>query len=155
MGIAFVDRWRARHGGAAVAPAARAAGASDAAGAAGGTGEGIGGLLAECELLREQAGLAGVVLDDTPASLSALDQLLPRWRDDPEASDWLGNDAGLYLGTVIVRTVPGAAWRVWPDGRPTVLLPAGRELDVVRMGHSWATDGYPELAVACAEAEED
>lgn len=115
----------------------------------------MGGLLAECQLLREQADEAGAVLDDSPASLTALDQLLPRWRDDPEASDWLGNDAGLYLGTVVVRTVPGARWRIWPDGRPVVLLPTGRELDVVRMGHGWATEGFPELAVAYAEVAGD
>ncbi|MFJ6215297.1 DUF6278 family protein [Streptomyces sp. NPDC092296] len=144
MGIVFMDRWRARREGIAGAQP------DDA-----GTGEGIGELLAECELLRGQADEAGVALDDTPASLAALDQLLPRWRDDPDASEWLGNDAGLYLGTVIVRTVPGAAWRVWPGGRPTLLLPGGRELDVVGLGHSWATDGTPELAVAYAEAEED
>ncbi|AXI77634.1 DUF6278 family protein [Peterkaempfera bronchialis] len=144
MGIAFMDRWRARH----EETIGAGPDGTDA-------GEGIGGLLAECELLREQADEAGVVLDDSRASLAALDQLLPRWRDDPEASEWLGNDAGLYLGTVIVRTVPGAVWRIWPDGRPVVLLRAGRELDVVRMGHGWATDGYPELAAVYAEVEED
>lgn len=69
--------------------------------------EGIAELLSECELLRSQASREGVQLDDTAASLEALDQLVPRWRDDAEVLPWLGNDAGLYLGTVIVRTVPG------------------------------------------------
>lgn len=119
------------------------------------TEQGIGELLAECELLREQADEAGVVLDDSPASLAALDQMQPRWRDDPEASEWLGNDAGLYLGTVILRTVPGAAWRIWPGGHPVVVLPGGRELDVVQMGHGWAADGYPELSAAYAEVRSD
>ena len=79
-------------------------------------------LLSECELLRARVAQAGLELDDSPGSLSALDQLQPRWRDDPEELPWLGNDAGLYLGTVIVRTVPGAAWHIWPGGHPVVRL---------------------------------
>ena len=74
---------------------------------------------------------AGVELDDSAASLEALDQLVPRWRDDEESLPWLGNDAGLYLGTVIVRTVPGAVWEIWPNGQPVVRLTSGREIDVV------------------------
>ncbi|MEU2898621.1 DUF6278 family protein [Streptomyces sp. NPDC006967] len=116
--------------------------------------EGIAELLAECELLRSQAYRAGVRLDDTPASLEALDQLVPGWRDDEEASDWLGNDAGLYLGTVIVRTVPGAAWEIRSDGQPVVRLVSGREFDVVDSGHEWAASGAPELSQLYAEVAE-
>ncbi|MFC8369011.1 MULTISPECIES: DUF6278 family protein [unclassified Streptomyces] len=116
--------------------------------------EGIAELLAECELLRSQAGRAGVRLDDSPASLEALDQLVPRWRDDEETSNWLGNDAGLYLGTVIVRTVPGAAWEIRADGQPVVRLTSGREFDVVDAGHEWAASGVPELSQLYAEVAE-
>ena len=84
--------------------------------------EGVAELLSECELLRSQAEEAGVRLDDTAGSLEALDQLLPRWRDDEETLIWLGNDAGLYLGTVVVRTVEGAEWTFWPGGEPVVRL---------------------------------
>ncbi|MEV7990511.1 DUF6278 family protein [Streptomyces sp. NPDC086077] len=116
--------------------------------------EGIAELLAECELLRSQAGRVGVQLDDTVESLEALDQLLPRWRDDEEILPWLGNDAGLYLGTVIVRTVPGAAWEIWPDGQPVVRLESGREFDVVTAGQEWAASGAPELSQLYAEVAE-
>ncbi|GEC03431.1 hypothetical protein SSP24_10860 [Streptomyces spinoverrucosus] len=116
--------------------------------------EGIAELLAECELLRSQAGRAGVQLDDSVDSLEALDQLLPRWRDDEEILPWLGNDAGLYLGTVIVRTVPGAAWEIWPDGQPVVRLASGREFDVVASGQEWAASGVPELSQLYAEVAE-
>ena len=92
--------------------------------------DGVAQLLSECELLRAQAGARGVELDDTAASLEALDQMPPRWRDDPEVLPWLGNDAGLYLGTVIVRTVPGASWHVWPGGHPVVRLASGREVSI-------------------------
>ncbi|WP_128434153.1 DUF6278 family protein [Streptomyces cyaneus] len=116
--------------------------------------EGIAELLAECELLRSHASRAGVQLDDTAASLEAVDQLVPRWRDDEEVLPWLGNDAGLYLGTVIVRTVPGAAWKIRPDGQPVVRLASGREFDVVASGQEWAASGVPELSQLYAEVAE-
>ncbi|MEU3049577.1 MULTISPECIES: DUF6278 family protein [unclassified Streptomyces] len=111
-------------------------------------------LLSECELLRARAAQAGIELDDSPASLTALDQVPPRWRDDPEELPWLGNDAGLYLGTVIVRTVPGAYWHIWPGGQPVVRLASGREIRVVDSGLDWAVTGAPELSQVYAEAAE-
>lgn len=116
--------------------------------------EGIAELLAECELLRYQAHRDGVQLDDTVASLEALDQLVPRWRDDAEVLEWLGNDAGLYLGTVIVRTVAGARWEIRADGQPVIRLASGREFDVVADGHEWAASGVPELSQLYAEVAE-
>ncbi|MFI6931188.1 DUF6278 family protein [Streptomyces sp. NPDC050287] len=116
--------------------------------------EGIAELLSECELLRSQASREGVRLDDTAASLEALDQLVPRWRDDEEVLPWLGNDAGLYLGTVVVRTVPGAAWDLRPDGQPVIRLASGREFDVVASGHEWASSGVPELSQLYGEVAE-
>ncbi|MFE0253907.1 DUF6278 family protein [Streptomyces sp. NPDC059010] len=116
--------------------------------------EGIAELLSECELLRSHASRAGIRLDDSAASLEALDQLLPRWRDDEEVLPWLGTDAGLYLGTVIVRTVPGAVWGLWPDGQPVVRLASGREFDVVTSGREWAANGVPELSQLYAEVAE-
>jgi hypothetical protein len=146
MGISFVDRWKKRHGmpsrGVTVPPTLVD------------NREGIAELLSECELLRAQAEASGVRLDDSAASLEALDQLTPQWRDDPERMTWLGNDAGLYLGTVILHTVPGSSWHVWPGGRPVIRLASGREIDVVTAGHDWAEGGTPELAQAHAEAAE-
>lgn len=145
MEIPFLDKWRKRRGsadGVAVFPE----GDDGPAGYAE--------LLAECELLRSLAQREGVPLDDTAASLEALDQLVPRWRDDEELLPWLGNDAGLYLGTVVVRTVPGAAWRILSDGRPVVRLASGREIDVVSDGQAWAASGVPELSQVYAEVAE-
>ncbi|MFF3314363.1 DUF6278 family protein [Streptomyces sp. NPDC003035] len=144
MNIPFLDNWRKR----------LEADRSPLAAAFDRDPEGVGELLAECELLRARAQDAGVRLDDTPRSLVAIDQLPPRWRDDPEELPWLGNDAGLYLGTVIVRTVPGAVWQVWPGGRPVVRLASGREIDVVAAGLDWAVSGSPELSQVYAEAAE-
>ncbi|WP_221361691.1 DUF6278 family protein [Streptomyces beigongshangae] len=145
MNIPFLGNWRKKRD---------PAGGAEAFPEGGNDHEGVAGLLSECELLRSQAHRAGIELDDTVASLEALDQLLPRWRDDEESLTWLGNDAGLYLGTVIVRTVPGAVWEVWRDGRPVVRLASGREIDVVVSGHEWAASGVPELSQLYAEVAE-
>ncbi|PGH47865.1 DUF6278 family protein [Streptomyces sp. Ru87] len=166
MNIPFLGNWRKRNDGdrpVAVrdvsedVPAGRDGADRRAEEPAHGTGGGTAGdagvaeLLAECELLRARAEDAGIELDDTPESLEALDQLLPRWRDDPEELPWLGNDAGLYLGTVVVRTVPGASWHIWPGGGPVVRLVSGRELNVVETGLDWAVTGAPELSQVYAE----
>ncbi|MFK8850160.1 DUF6278 family protein [Streptomyces sp. Ac-502] len=139
MNMSFLDKWRKR-------PEVGPAVVDDPEGAAM--------LLAECELLRAQAQTEGVELDDSVRSLEALDQLRPAWRDDPEVVTWLGNDAGCYLGTVLVRTVPGAAWKVWPGGEPVVRLASGREVDVVAAGREWAANGAPELCQLYAEVAE-
>jgi hypothetical protein len=145
MNIPFLGNWRKRHGSAS-GTALMSAQEEDP--------EGVAQLLSECELLRARAASAGIVLDDSATSLEALDQLLPRWRDDPDELPWLGNDAGLYLGTVIIRTVPDAVWQVWPNGRPVVRLGSGREIDVVEAGHEWAAVGAPELSQLYAEVAE-
>ena len=145
MNIPFLGNWRKKHG-LARGVAVFSEGEHDP--------EAVAGLLSECELLRSQAGREGVELDDSAASLEALDQLVPRWRDDEEILPWLGNDAGLYLGTVIVRTVPGALWEIWPNGQPVVRLVTGREIEVVATGHEWAATGAPELSQVYAEAAE-
>ncbi|MBW1600596.1 hypothetical protein JJV70_00445 [Streptomyces sp. JJ66] len=145
MNLSFLDNWRKRHG-MARGVAVVSHGEQDP--------EGVAQLLSECELLRTQAADLGVRLDDTAASLEALDQLLPRWRDDPETLSWLGNDAGLYLGTVLVRTVPGVRWVLWPNGHPVVRLASGREIEVVEAGQAWACGGTPELYQCYAEAAE-
>ena len=140
MNIPFLDNWRKRHGGDRGAVAARPSAA---------TAEGVAELLSECELLRVRAGQGGLELDDSPASLGQLDQLPPRWREDPEELPWLGNDAGLYLGTVIVRTVPGAAWQVWPErtSRGAARLGPGDPCGAggPRVGGQWRARAVPGL----------
>ncbi|MBQ0987918.1 hypothetical protein KBZ10_26050 [Streptomyces sp. F63] len=149
MEIPFLGTWRKRRG------AGHGVGLRSPAGELWGEeGEGPAELLAECELLRARAEMSGIELDGSPASLAALDQMLPRRRDDPEELARLGNDAGLYLGTVVVRTVPGARWQLWPGVGPMVRLPSGRELDAVGKGVDWAVSGAPELSQVYAEAAE-
>ncbi|MCS0635345.1 DUF6278 family protein [Streptomyces sp. LP05-1] len=146
MNIPFLDAWRKRHDGPSEPPLVSAFDRDP---------EGVADMLSECELLRARVQESGVRLDDSPRSLAALDQLPPRWRDDPEELPSLGNDVGLYLGTVLVRTVPGAVWRMSPDGRPVVRLASGREVDVVAAGLEWAMTGAPELSQLYAESAEN
>ncbi|MFF8593607.1 DUF6278 family protein [Streptomyces sp. NPDC015220] len=146
MNIPFVGNWRKKHAPSLGVAVVSADGSPDPGDLAD--------LLSTCELLRAQAAEADVRLDESAASLEALDQMLPRWRDDAEKVSWLGNDAGLYLGTVIVRTVPGAVWEIWPNGHPVVRLVSGREFDVVEAGHAWAESGVPELSQLYAEVAE-
>ena len=145
MNIPFLDRWRRSR---------PTDGSEGLAAAFAADPQGVGELFSECALLRSKAAAAGVVLDDSAASLIALDQLPPFWRDDSESLPWFGNDAGLYLGSVIVRGVHGAAWHVWPGGHPVVRLPSGREIHVVEAGLDWAITGSPELYRVYAEASE-
>ncbi|WP_153426779.1 DUF6278 family protein [Streptomyces alkaliphilus] len=116
--------------------------------------EGVAELLSECPLLRERAATRGIALSGDPESLALLDQLPPLWRDDPEELPALATDAGLYLGTVIVRSLPGARWAPGEDGGPEVALASGRRMDVERLGREWAENGVPELSRVYAEAAE-
>jgi Family of unknown function (DUF6278) len=68
----------------------------------------LAGLLARCEQLRSFALAQGLHLADDPESLSLLDQRLDQWSADPETGRLLGNDLGLYFGSVLVTNVPGA-----------------------------------------------
>lgn len=149
MDIPLFGKWREKHGVARTTAVFGAGGDGPPDAAT------VAELLGECELLRSRAEDDGVELDDSPGSLSALDQLAPSWRDEPEVLDELGNDAGLYLGTVIVRTVPGASWLILRGGHPVVRLASGREIDTVRIGLAWAESGSPELSQVHAESSED
>jgi hypothetical protein len=64
----------------------------------------------------------------------------------------VAGEAGLFLGTVIIATIPDARWRVWPNGHPVVCLSPGRDLDVVAMAHDRVTKGAPLLATVYAGA---
>jgi hypothetical protein len=60
--------------------------------------------------------------------------------------------AGLFLGTVIVSTIHGAHWRLWPNGHPVVRLVPGRDLDVIALANDRLRSGQPRLAAVYADA---
>ena len=125
--------------------------------------ERLGDMLGECEQLRTWARThGGFELENIPEDLplldSALDQAIELARSELGGGSriaLLGTQAGLYLGTVIVVTVSGARWRLWPNGHPVVRLPSGRDLDVVDIGNDRVCTGSPLLADAYAGAAAD
>jgi hypothetical protein len=118
------------------------------------------GMLATCEQLRTWARIRhGLELDNVPADLPLLDRALAEAREaassefgGPSRIASLGSQAGLYLGTVIVASVPGARWRAWPNGHPVVRLSAGLDVDVVAIASNSVSQGSPLLADAYADA---
>jgi hypothetical protein len=53
---------------------------------------------------------------------------------------------------VIVATVVGAHWRLWPNGHPVVHLASGRDLDVAAVASDRVSKGAPRLADVYADA---
>lgn len=110
-------------------------------------------LLGRCEQLRRWARMHGLVLSGIPEDLELLDQVIDELPPmEPPAP---GNEAGLFLGTVILASVAGARWRVWPNAHPVIRLASGRELDVVAMGNDRVRKGTPRLITVFADAAAD
>jgi len=101
----------------------------------------------------------GFELDGSPADFGLLDRAIDEAID--QASSELGGpsqisavltEAGLFLGTVIVATIAGAKWRLWPNGHPVVRLASGRDLDVATPGQRPGEQGGALLADIYADA---
>jgi hypothetical protein len=106
------------------------------------------GLMQPCERLRKWSLAHGLILNDDPEKLDALDQELDEWNSDSSrhAKVDLPNEVGAYLGNVIVKNIVGSHWKLWPNGHPVIRLLSGKELDVIamandRLNHSGASLG--------------
>jgi hypothetical protein len=106
--------------------------------------------LISCQRLRDWARDQQINLDDHPASLAAIDRALGHRRD--EAMPVLENEAGLYLGAVMVRNLRHFRWHVWPNGHPVLQLSSGRTFDVVALVNRQASTGEVRLADLYANA---
>jgi hypothetical protein len=104
----------------------------------------------------------GFELDGSPEDLGPLDQAIDEATD--QATSELGGpsrigaaltEADLFLGSVIVATVAGAHWRLWPNGHPVVHLASGRDLDVAAMTSDRVSKGALRLADVYADAAAD
>jgi len=97
--------------------------------------ETVDGPLAVSGRLKQWSLAHGVVLTDDSAGLDDLDVHLDGWFADPSHYEHvdLGNEVGIYLGNVIVKSVEGAHWKVWPNGHPVISMDSARELDVIAM----------------------
>ncbi len=96
----------------------------------------VGGALPEGHL-REWASNHGVVLDGNPSTLAVLDQRLEEWNADASRHGRvdLPNDAGIYLGNVIVHHIDGSSWKIWPNGHPVIKIRDRKDIDVVALVH--------------------
>ncbi len=102
-------------------------------------------LLSRHERLAEWLAADGVVLGYDAVGVALVEDRIDTWRGDPRIAPQLGNEIGLYLGSAIVASVPGAVWTVWPNGHPVVTVPNRRELDVVALAAERVSSGTPSL----------
>jgi hypothetical protein len=107
--------------------------------------------LGQCQQLRAWAEGRGLALSSIQADLRWLDQEIDAESGDAETMP-SASEVGLFLGTVIINSSPGAQWRVWPNGHPVVRTASGRELDVVALANLRFRAGAPLLADAYADA---
>jgi hypothetical protein len=85
-----------------------------------------------------------------------LDQVIGLTAAEPPGS-WtlaaeMSAEVGLFLGTVIAAGVPGACWKLWPNGHPVIRLADGRDLDVVALACERISNDSPALADVYADA---
>jgi Family of unknown function (DUF6278) len=106
------------------------------------------------ERLRSWSRDHGLALDESPESLSLLDGRLDEWNADPTHHELvdLANEGGIYVGTVIIKHVEGAHWRVWPNGHPVIRLRSGVELDVTQLTNNRLKHSEPSLDVMFSRA---
>jgi hypothetical protein len=114
-------------------------------------------LLGDCDRLQDWARLLGFGLQPEPADLALLDEAIDRVIDQHgrhTQMSAIGNEAGQFLGAVLVSTIRGAHWRLWPNGHPVVRLASGHDLDVIALAHDRVGSGLPRLADIYADAAE-
>jgi hypothetical protein len=90
-------------------------------------------LLSENNEVMRWATERSLALSDEPDGLSTLEGVMNDWAVDPEIGHRLGNEVGLFLGNIIVKSVEGSHWSVWPNGHPVVRLVSGRDVDVTAL----------------------
>jgi len=111
-------------------------------------------VLGRCERLHSWARMRGFVLSGIPEDLELLDQAI----DDRSVGEFNApgalpeGEVGLFLGAVIIASLAGARWCLWPNGHPVIRLASGRDLDVVAMGSARLSKGAPRLIDAFADA---
>jgi hypothetical protein len=112
-------------------------------------------MLGRCKSLREWARLQGFDLDPVPEDLAVLDEAIDRIVEEHGRHTQMSaveSDAGQFLGTVIVATIHGARWWLWPNGHPVVRLASGRDLDVIALANNRLHSGQPRLADVYTDA---
>lgn len=75
-------------------------------------------LLSRHERLAERLAADGVVLGYDAQGVALVEDHIDGWRGDPRFAPQLGNEIGLYLGSVIIASVQVLPGRSGPMGTP-------------------------------------
>jgi hypothetical protein len=120
-----------------------------------GKSDGFENLELSCDGLRRWSSEHGLELDDAPESLTLLDERLDIWNSDHTHHGRvdLSNEVGIYLGTVVINSLEGSRWRVWPNGHPVVRLSGGKDLDVTRLANDRLHHSGPGLVALYSQAQ--
>jgi uncharacterized protein DUF6278 len=109
--------------------------------------------LRQCSVLRQWASAQGEPLADAAPGLEALEGLLAKAAGNRPTPWRLRVEAGLFIGTVLVRNLSAAQWRLLPNGHPVVHLCGNTDLDVVALARARMETGAPDLRTVLPYAE--
>lgn len=107
--------------------------------------------LGQCGLLRQWAA-GGECLPDTEEGLEVLEKRLGGPADRRPPASRLRIETGLFIGTVLVRSLPTARWRLLSNGYPVIRL-AEDDLDVMAIARARLSTGKPDLRTVLPYAE--
>lgn len=101
--------------------------------------------LGQCISLRQWAAHRGALLTESPSGIDVLEGLLATTGSTGPVPWRLRVETGLFIGTVLVRDLPGARWRLLPNGHPVIHLGEDSDLDVVALARARFETGAPDL----------
>lgn len=109
--------------------------------------------LGQCSSLRQWTAARGATLADAASGIEVLEGLLAG-PDRNRPAPWrLRVETGLFIGTVLVRNLPVARWRLLPNGHPVVRLAENTDLDVIALARARLETGAPDLRTVLPYAE--
>ena len=109
--------------------------------------------LGQCSSLRQWTAARGATLADAVSGIDVLEGLLTG-ADRNRPAPWrLRVETGLFIGTVLVRNLPAARWRLLPNGHPVVHLAENTDLDVIALARARLETGAPDLRTVLPYAQ--
>ncbi|QCO98159.1 hypothetical protein FCN77_11180 [Arthrobacter sp. 24S4-2] len=109
--------------------------------------------LGQCSSLRQWTAARGATLADVASGVEVLEGLLTGPDRNGPAPWRLRVETGLFIGTVLVRNLPVARWRLLPNGYPVVHLAENTDLDVIALARTRLETGAPDLRTVLPYAE--
>lgn len=109
--------------------------------------------LGQCSGLRQWTAARGATLADAAPGIEVLEGLFAGPDRNLPAPWRLRVETGLFIGTVLVRNLPAARWRLLPNGYPVVHLAENTDLDVIALARARLETGAPDLRTVLPYAE--